>query len=98
MAARRDRDRRLGDRMKSATSVPGTSRHFAALRNLVAVEGIADIDQTAPDQAFGSNLGQFKAITAVAPKQKIAEQSQADLGRPVRFAKIYRFAICPNHL
>jgi hypothetical protein len=29
-------------------SGPGTQRHFAALRNLVAVGGIADIDQAAP--------------------------------------------------
>ena len=29
-------------------STHGTSRHFAALRNLVAVGGIADIDQAAP--------------------------------------------------
>ncbi len=33
-----------------------------------------------------------------APKQKIREQIQADLGRPVPFAKIYRFARTPNHL
>jgi hypothetical protein len=39
--------------MKKALANPepsthGTSRHFAALRNLVAVGGIADIDQAAP--------------------------------------------------
>src|SRR5258708_36552010 len=33
-----------------------------------------------------------------APKRKLVERSQADLGRPVLFAKIYRFAICPSHL
>jgi hypothetical protein len=67
------------------------------LRNSVAVGGKADIDQTAPDQAFGSNLGQLKAITALARKRQIAEQSQADLGRPDLLAKIFRFVICPNH-
>jgi hypothetical protein len=29
-------------------SANGTSRHFAALRNSVAIEGTADIDQPAP--------------------------------------------------
>jgi len=32
-----------------------------------------------------------------ARKQKIRERSQSDLGRPVLFAKIFRFVIYPNH-
>jgi hypothetical protein len=31
-----------------AISAFGTSRHFAALQNLVAIGGIADIEQAAP--------------------------------------------------
>jgi hypothetical protein len=55
--------------MDRSVSALGTSRHFAASWNSVAVAGIADIDQTASDQASGSNLGQIKAITALAPKR-----------------------------
>ena len=32
--------------MSAVTSVHGTSRHFVALRNLVAMGGKADIDQS----------------------------------------------------
>jgi hypothetical protein len=34
--------------MNYLTSGNGTSRHFAALQNLIAIGGIADIDQAAP--------------------------------------------------
>ena len=34
--------------MNAFTSTNGTSRHFHALRNLVAIGKIADIDQAAP--------------------------------------------------
>jgi H+/Cl- antiporter ClcA len=35
-------------RKATSESGSGTSRHFAALQNLVAIEGIADIEQAAP--------------------------------------------------
>ena len=57
---------------KSGTSAHGTSRHFVALRNLVAIGGIADIDQA----RFMSTRPTAVGTTAKAGHRPLADSCQ----------------------
>jgi hypothetical protein len=50
--------------MRLVTSESGTSRHFAALRNLVAIGVIADIGQAAPTMSHYESAFQICGNTA----------------------------------